>query len=83
VRPLRIWLRAHLTRTRRAWLYRVVTAGGIVALVFGLATGEQVASVVGLAGALLGTGVAAANTPTDPATYKPPTDQGLPPSPWR
>lgn len=53
-----------LDEHRRAYLYRAVLALGSVALVMGLLTDSQLAAFVGLAGALLGNGLAAGNTST-------------------
>lgn len=54
------------TPGRRAWLYRLTTAAGGAALVYGVVDSNELASLVGLATALFGTGTAAANTSTKP-----------------
>ncbi|MFZ4843008.1 phage holin [Mycetocola saprophilus] len=48
----------------RAYLYRLATAAGVVAVGYGLITDTQAALWLGLAGALFA--VPAANTPTKP-----------------
>lgn len=55
-----------LTTRRRAWLYRVLTAVGALALLYGAAGGDEITGWVVLAAAVLGTGTAAAHTPTSP-----------------
>lgn len=52
-----------LTTPRRAWLYRVLLASGALAVLYGLASGEEVALWLGLAVALSNV-TPAANTPT-------------------
>lgn len=47
----------------RAWLYRVLTAGGLVAAAYGLVSDTELPLWLGLAGAVLGTGTASAYTP--------------------
>lgn len=54
----------HPTQTQRAWLYRVLLAAGTVALIYGWTTSTELAAWLGLAGALVGNGVAAGHTPT-------------------
>lgn len=51
-----------LTETRRAWLYRVLTAVAALAVVYGLISGEQAAAWIAVGAALIGLPVAAANT---------------------
>lgn len=53
-----------LTPARRAWLYRVVVAAAPLAVLYGVATETEAALWVGLALTLIGTGTAAAHTPT-------------------
>lgn len=53
-----------LTEAQRAWAYRVILAAGTLALVAGWATDSEVTAWVGLAGALLGNGLAAGHTST-------------------
>ncbi len=53
-----------LDEHQRAYLYRALVAAGGVALVLGLVTDSQLTALVGLAGALLGNGVAARHTST-------------------
>lgn len=48
----------------RAWAYRVILAAGSLALVYGLASDEEVVAWTGFAAALLGNGVAAGHTST-------------------
>ena len=52
------------TLARRGWLYRVATAAGGLAVLYGLTTGEELAAWLGLVATLLGSGTAAANSPT-------------------
>ena len=53
------------TLKRRRWAYSIAAAAVPVAVTFGLLSGEQLAALLGLAGAVLGvTGLALAN-PTD------------------
>lgn len=60
VHPVFPWLNA----ARRAWLYRVVVA--VVSLVgaYGVVDGSRAGVLVALVAAVLGTGTAAAHTPT-------------------
>lgn len=50
----------------RAWLYRVSTAGALLAAGYGLIAGDRLPLWIALAGAVFGTSVAAVNTPTKP-----------------
>lgn len=52
-----------LTLERRGKLYRIATAAGALAVLYGLTTGEELAAWLGLVATLLGSGTAAANTP--------------------
>jgi len=52
-----------LTTPRRAWLYRVLTAVGALAILYGLVSGEEAAAWLGLAVALSNV-TPAAHTPT-------------------
>lgn len=53
-----------MSETTRAWIYRTCLALVAVAVVYGLVTEEQAASWVAVATALLGNGLASANTST-------------------
>jgi len=53
-----------LTQKRRAYIYRVLVTLGPAALLYGLLTAEEVAVWLAAAAAVLGNGLAAANTPT-------------------
>ena len=53
-----------LTQERRAWLYRVLTAMATLVVIYGVASGEDVAVWLGAAAAFLGNGTAALHTPT-------------------
>ncbi|WP_187977155.1 hypothetical protein [Mycetocola sp. JXN-3] len=48
----------------RAYIYGILVAAGGVALIYGVATETQIAGWLGLAGSILGNGLALANTPT-------------------
>ena len=48
----------------RAWLYRVLTAASVVAIGFGVLTEEKAALILPLVAAVLGNGLATANTST-------------------
>lgn len=48
----------------RGWLYRVLTAAGLVAAGYGLVAEHELGLWLGLAATILGTGTAAVNTPT-------------------
>jgi hypothetical protein len=50
----------------RAYVYRVLTALGAIAVATGKATGEEVALYLGLAATVLGLVLASANTSTKP-----------------
>lgn len=52
-----------MTVEKRAWLYRIVTAAGLLAAGYGLVSDTELPLWLGLAGALLGTGTATAYTP--------------------
>lgn len=52
-----------LTLERRGKLYRIATAAGALAAVYGLASGEELAAWLGLVAATLGTGTASVFTP--------------------
>jgi hypothetical protein len=47
---------------KRAYIYGILVAAGAVALVYGLVTNEQLAVWIALGGAVLGNGLALANT---------------------
>lgn len=53
-----------IPRHVRAWLYRVLLAAQPIVVSYGIVAESDAALWLGLAGALLGTGLAAANTPT-------------------
>jgi hypothetical protein len=53
-----------LIATRRAWLYRVLTAGAGLAAVYGIVAENTAAGWLGFGAALLGSGTAVAHTPT-------------------
>lgn len=54
-----------LTEPVRAWIYRVLMALTVLALVYGvIADAEQLAAWVGLVSALVGNGLATVNTST-------------------
>lgn len=56
-----------LSEPVRAWIYRVLMAASVVALVYGvIADAEKLAAIVGLISALVGNGMAAVNTSTKP-----------------
>lgn len=56
-----------MNQSTRAWIYRVLTAANPILIFYGVIE-EQVAPLwMGLAGALLGTGLATIYTPSDPA----------------
>lgn len=48
----------------RAWIYRILTAAAPVAAFYGWVSNDALPLWLGLAGAVLGTGLAAMNTPT-------------------
>ena len=48
----------------RAWIYRVLTAAVPLAIAYGIVDGRTAALVLGLVGAILGTGLASFNTST-------------------
>jgi dipeptide/tripeptide permease len=48
----------------RAWIYRVLTAAGPIVTAYGIVDGRTAALWLGLAAAILGTGLAAYNTST-------------------
>ena len=48
----------------RAWIYRVLTAAVPLAIAYGIVDGRTAALVLGLVGAILGTGLASLNTST-------------------
>lgn len=57
-----------MTPARRRYIYRVLTALGGAVIFYGVATGEEVAVWLNVAAVALltsGTGLAAANTPSD------------------
>lgn len=72
--------RLSLSVTQRAWLYRVILAAGTVALVYGWASGKEVAAWVGFAAALLGNGVAAGHTSTGRRARRLPEQRNDPPA---
>jgi hypothetical protein len=51
----------------RAYLYRIVLAGAPLCAVYGIVTADRVPLWLGLAGAVLGNGMAAVNTSTKAA----------------
>lgn len=51
---------------QRAWLYRVLTAAGLLAAFYGLVSEEALPLWLGLAGTTLGTGTASVYSPTKP-----------------
>lgn len=53
-----------LTKKRRAWLYRVLTAVLPILIAYGVLDGQEAALWLALAGSVLGTGMAALHTPT-------------------
>lgn len=53
------------TLKRRRWAYSIALALVPVAVAFGVGTGEQLAAILGLAGAVLGIGGLALANPTD------------------
>lgn len=55
-----------MTTEKRAWLYRVMLALGLLAAGYGLVSDTELPLWLGLAGALLGTGTATVYTPTPP-----------------
>lgn len=61
VHPVFPWL----TATRRAWLYRVTVSVSALAAGYGVVDSNKGALIVGVIGALIGSGTAAAHTPTD------------------
>lgn len=63
-----------LTPERRAWLYRVLTAAGLLAAFYGLVSEEALPLWLGLAGTTLGTGTAAAYTPARKVAGDDPND---------
>lgn len=60
----------NLSDGTRAYLYRILLALAVLALIYGLATEEQIAGWVGLGVALLGNGLATANTTRKPGRYE-------------
>lgn len=48
----------------RAYVYRVLTGVGAIALFYGKVSGEELVVWLSLVATVLGTGLAAANTPT-------------------
>lgn len=52
-----------MTAEKRAWLYRILTAAGLLAAFYGLVSEEALPLWLGLASTTLGTGTAAAYTP--------------------
>lgn len=50
----------------RAWIYRVLTAAVPIVTAYGIVNEQQASLWLGLAGAVLGTGLAALNTSTSP-----------------
>lgn len=55
----------NLDQNARAWIYRVLLAIQPLAVAYGLVTGDLAALWVNVAAAVLGIGLATANTPTD------------------
>lgn len=55
------------TLKTRAYIYRCLTAGAPIAATYGAMTNTQALLWLALAGTVLGTGLAAANTPANPA----------------
>lgn len=61
-----------LTEQRRAWLYRVLVAASAVAVGYGVLTTEEAGLWLAFAAAaLIGNGLATANTSTKPAPPQP------------
>jgi hypothetical protein len=54
-----------LPESTRAWLYRVMLALAAVAAIYGLASKDELVAWIGLGTALLGNGLATANTSTE------------------
>jgi len=54
-----------MNQTTRAWIYRVLTAINPLLIFYGVLEEEVVPLWMGLAGALLGTGLATIYTPSD------------------
>lgn len=53
-----------LTQNTRAYIYRVAAALGALGILYGFITGEELAVWLALVATVLGTGLAAGNTPT-------------------
>lgn len=53
-----------LKQTTRAYIYRVATAVGALGILYGFISGEELAVWLALVATVLGTGLAAGNTPT-------------------
>lgn len=51
-----------MSETTRGWIYRILLAVVALAVIYGLVTDEQAAAWIGVAGALLGNGLATVNT---------------------
>lgn len=56
----------NLPESTRAWIYRVLVAVAALAVGYGLLTGEEAALWLAAASAVLGNGLATANTSTKP-----------------
>lgn len=59
-----------MSETTRAYIYRILVAAAPLAAAYGLVTNETLALWLALAAAVLGTGLAAANTATKPESSK-------------
>jgi hypothetical protein len=55
-----------MNEATRAWIYRILLAVQPLVVAYGIATEEQTVLWVGVASAVLGTGLAALNTSTSP-----------------
>ena len=55
-----------MNEATRAWIYRILLALQPVVVAYGIATEEQTVLWVGVASAVLGTGLATLNTSTSP-----------------
>jgi hypothetical protein len=55
-----------MNEATRAWIYRVLLAAIPIAIAYGVINEQDAALWVGLAGAVLGTGLATINTSTKP-----------------
>lgn len=53
-----------MSAEQRAYLYRILTAAGLLAAAYGLVSDAELPLWLGLAGTVLGTGTASVYTPT-------------------